>query len=180
MSLKRIALGTAAYTVVTFPLAVVWHVGLFERQYRAFGYFEEEPSFALGLLTILIQGAVLSVLYPRVSLAGSGLAHQRTTASPDRPARNALLVASRWPLRRLSPQAAPDEPSRWLPVRVGAPEPLVLGAMHIPNRDSGRKYPFHDALVSLASRWGRRPGMLVGDTNTGWPELDEQVPCWWG
>lgn len=74
MNLKRIGLGTAAYTVVTFPLAVVWHIGLFERQYRAFGYFEEEPSFALGLLTILIQGAVLSVLYPRVRLAGSDLA----------------------------------------------------------------------------------------------------------
>ena len=73
MNLKGIALGTAAYTVVTFPLAVVWHIGLFERQYRAFGYFEEEPSFALGLLTILIQGALLSVLYPHVRFAGSAL-----------------------------------------------------------------------------------------------------------
>lgn len=110
-------------------------------------------------------------------LARAGLAHQRDTVARDRPAGNALLVASRWPLRRLQNPAAPREPHRWLSVRVDAPEPLALGAMHIPNRDSGRKYPFHDAVVSLASRWGRHPAMLVGDTNTGWPELDEEVPC---
>jgi len=71
MDLKRIAMGTAAYTVVTFPLAILWHIGLFETQYRNFGYFEEEPSFLLGLLTILIQGGILSTLYPRVRLPGS-------------------------------------------------------------------------------------------------------------
>lgn len=73
MDLKRIAMGTAAYTVVTFPLAILWHIGLFETQYRNFGYFEEEPSFLLGLLTILIQGGILSTLYPRVRLPGSDL-----------------------------------------------------------------------------------------------------------
>ena len=72
MDWKRVALGTAAYTAVTFPLAVVWHVALFEERYAAFGYFEGEPSFLLGLLTILIQGAILSWLYPRVRFSGSG------------------------------------------------------------------------------------------------------------
>ena len=106
-----------------------------------------------------------------------GLTYQRMTTMPERPARNALLVASRWPLRCLRPAAAPDEPGRWLPVRVGAPQPFALGAMHIPNRETGRKYIFHDASVCLASRWRRSPAMLVGDTNTGWPGLDEEVPC---
>ena len=39
MNLNAILLGTLAYTAVTFPLAVVWHVVLFENLYRSFGYF---------------------------------------------------------------------------------------------------------------------------------------------
>src|SRR5437870_10033 len=34
-------------------------------------------------------------------LAAGGLTHQLTTADPGQPGRNALLVASRWPLRQL-------------------------------------------------------------------------------
>lgn len=110
-------------------------------------------------------------------LAQIGLAHQRSTVAPQEPAKNALLVASRWPLRRIEQGAAPNEPGRWLSVRVGAPAPLTLGALHIPNRGTGRKYSFHDAVVSVAARWKRRPALLLGDTNTGWPRLDEEVPC---
>ncbi len=73
MNLKLVALGTAAYTLVTFPLAVTWHVILFEEKYKAFGYFEGEPSFALGLLTIIIQGFLLSFLFPFVKLTGSAI-----------------------------------------------------------------------------------------------------------
>ncbi len=110
-------------------------------------------------------------------LSRMGLAHQRSTVVPHAPARNALLVASQWPLRCLTVATAPQEQCRWLSVRVGAPEPLVLGALHIPNRETGRKYMFHDAVVSVAARWRQRPALLVGDTNTGWPKLDEEVPC---
>ncbi len=74
MNIRAVSLGTLAYTLVTFPLAVVWHVVLFAEQYRAFGYFEGEPSFVLGLLTILIQGFILSFLYCRFNLAGQGIA----------------------------------------------------------------------------------------------------------
>lgn len=71
MNLSRIALGTLAYTVVTFPIAVIWHVVLFGANYAAFGYFTDEPNFLLGFLTILIQGAILSGLFPLVKLSGS-------------------------------------------------------------------------------------------------------------
>lgn len=60
--------------MVTFPLAVVWHVVLFEEKYRVFGYFEGEPSFILGLATIIIQGCILSFLYPYVAFSGKGIA----------------------------------------------------------------------------------------------------------
>lgn len=70
MNLRTILLGTLAYSLITFPLAVVWHIALFKEKYDAFGYFDGEPSFALGFLTILIQGFMLSLLYPYFNLAG--------------------------------------------------------------------------------------------------------------
>lgn len=73
MNTKRVLLGTLAYTLVTFPLAVVWHVVLFEEKYKAFGYFEGEPSFLLGFATILIQGFVLSFLFPFVQFQGAAI-----------------------------------------------------------------------------------------------------------
>ena len=74
MNTKNIVLGTIAYTIGTFSLAVIWHVLLFEAQYRSFGYFEGEPSFIIGFLTIFIQGVVLSALFPMVKLSGTGVA----------------------------------------------------------------------------------------------------------
>ena len=73
MNHKSTLLGTLAYTLVTFPLAVIWHVVLFEEKYHSFGYFEGEPNFILGLFTIIIQGYVLSLLYPYVKFKGQGI-----------------------------------------------------------------------------------------------------------
>ncbi len=70
---KSIIFGTLAYTLVTFPLAVIWHVILFKAEYSAFGYFDGEPSFVLGFITIIIQGFVLSYLYPYVKFSGDGI-----------------------------------------------------------------------------------------------------------
>jgi exonuclease III len=111
------------------------------------------------------------------ALAAGPWPHQLTTADPGAPARNALLVAARWPLRRVRFRGAPAEPGRWLVAAVDAPAPLVLGAMHVPNRVTGRKYPFLDAVLACARR--RRPvaTLLVGDTNSGRRGLDEEVPA---
>jgi exonuclease III len=105
-------------------------------------------------------------------LAEAGLDHQRTTASPEAPARNALLVAARRPLRRLALRAAPDEPGRWLAVRLAGPAPVSVCALHAPNYVTGRKWPFLDAVVEVARRWRGGPVILAGDTNSGWPGLD--------
>jgi exonuclease III len=116
---------------------------------------------------------------PSLALAGGlaarGLSHQLTTADPARPATNALLVAARWPLRRVRLRAEPVEPHRWLVAAVEAPRRLVLGAMHVPNRVSGRKYPFLDAVLACARRWRRGPAVFVGDTNSGRRRVDEEV-----
>jgi hypothetical protein len=68
---KPVLLGTAAYTLVTFPIAVLWHVVLFADMYGSFAYIEGEPKFLVGFATILLQGFILSWLYPRVAFSGS-------------------------------------------------------------------------------------------------------------
>ncbi len=71
MDVKKLTLGTAAYTICTFSLAVVWHVLFFKERYESFGYFEGEPNFLLGLLTIVLQGILLCVLFPMLKTEGS-------------------------------------------------------------------------------------------------------------
>lgn len=65
MNTTRFVAGALAYLVLTFPLAAVWHVVAFKDTYDQLGYFgRDEPSFALGFLAILVQGVVLSGVYP--------------------------------------------------------------------------------------------------------------------
>ncbi|MFY0680386.1 MAG: hypothetical protein JXR13_07420 [Thalassovita sp.] len=64
----KVLLGTIAYTVIVFPLALGWHIGLFKDLYEAFGYFEGEPNIPVGLATVVIQGFALSLLYPRFEI----------------------------------------------------------------------------------------------------------------
>jgi exonuclease III len=109
-------------------------------------------------------------------LAALGLPHQWTTADAARPGVNGLLLAARWPLRRLRLAGAPAEPGRWLLARVMAPEPITLGVMHVPNRAGGRKYPYLDAVLATARRRWATPAVLLGDTNSGRIGLDEEVP----
>ncbi|MDO5978957.1 hypothetical protein [Flavivirga spongiicola] len=68
---KKIILGTLAYTLVTFFIAIIWHIVLFEDTYISFGYFKGEPNISVGFLTILIQGFVLTYLYNFVSFSGT-------------------------------------------------------------------------------------------------------------
>jgi exodeoxyribonuclease-3 len=107
------------------------------------------------------------------ALAEHGLTHQCTTATT---AVNGLLLASRWPLRRVRGGAEPAEPGRWLLAEIAAPTPLTTGVMHVPNRVTGRKDVFYAEVLALIRRWRRGPTVLLGDTNSGRPEFDEQVP----
>ena len=111
------------------------------------------------------------------ALAGIGLRHQITTADPRTPGLNCVLVASRYPLERVPSLAGPSEPGRWLLARVAAPTPFALGAMHVPNRVTGRKWPFLDSVLGLAEQWRDGPAVFLGDTNSGWPGIDEEVPA---
>ncbi len=72
--MTKILLAATGYVVVVFPLAYVWHLVLFKEKYEAFGYFEGEPNIPLGLATIVIQGAALSLLYLFFHTGSAGLA----------------------------------------------------------------------------------------------------------
>jgi hypothetical protein len=104
-----------------------------------------------------------------LTLAELGLGHQITTADPRAPGVNRLLVASRFPLARIEEHRGPAEPGRWLLARVEAKHPFALGAMHVPNRVTGRKWPFLDSVLSVAESWRDGPAVFVGDTNSGRP-----------
>ncbi len=108
-------------------------------------------------------------------LSDMGLRYQLHTADPAVASANRLLVASRWPLRRLRHFHAPSEPGRWLLAAVAAPRPFTLGAMHVPNRVTGRKWPFLDSVRAVAERWRGGPALFLGDTNSGRPGIDEEV-----
>jgi len=103
-----------------------------------------------------------------------GYEHQLTTADAALPGRNALLLASKLPLRRHRLRLAPVEPGRWLVASVAAEQPFLVGLMHAPNMVTGRKLPYLDAITAMTMRWRRGPAMLIGDTNCGWPGLDEE------
>ncbi|MFZ2651748.1 MAG: endonuclease/exonuclease/phosphatase family protein [Burkholderiaceae bacterium] len=110
-------------------------------------------------------------------LNSSGLVFQRTTADPSCPSANAVLVASRWRTRSVRLGCIPDEPRRWLHVNIASPRALAVLAVHVPNRSSGRKYPFLNALADAARVWRGPPALIIGDSNSGRIGIDEQAPA---
>jgi exonuclease III len=108
-------------------------------------------------------------------LAAFGLTHQLTTACSTNLAANALLLASHYPLYPIRLQAEPAETGRWLLAAIEAEASLTIGVMHVPNYVTGKKQPFLDGIASLAQTWSQGAGILLGDTNSGLPGLDEET-----
>lgn len=110
-------------------------------------------------------------------LSETGLTHQLTTADKTHQARNALLLASRYPLQTVRLRKSPQPPHRWLLALVGADNPFHIGVMHIPNMHTGFKVPYHESVLALIRRWRYGAGLLIGDTNSGLPDIDEEAPA---
>ena len=66
-------LGTLAYIVVTFPLAVVWHMKIFRTKYMEWKYFGDDVKPVLGLSSMLVQGIVLSYGYSVLAVEHSSM-----------------------------------------------------------------------------------------------------------
>jgi hypothetical protein len=58
-------LGFAAYVVPSFPIAYVWHLVAFAPLYRDLAMYRDDVIVPFGLLSMLIQAAAFSWVYPR-------------------------------------------------------------------------------------------------------------------
>ncbi len=63
--MKKLALTVLAFVVATFGTQAPSHFLVFADHYAAATYIRQETLFQFGVLAMLIQGAVLSVLYTR-------------------------------------------------------------------------------------------------------------------
>ena len=110
------------------------------------------------------------------ALRGAGFNYQLTTVDPERPATNALLLASSYPLKLIQTAGFQEMLTRWLLAAMATAPPIVIGVMHVPNRVTGKKYLFHENVLSVAKKWPYDHGLLIGDTNSGKPGIDEESP----
>ncbi len=63
--MRKLALFTLAYFVITMALAYSWHTILFYDLYVEWGAFTRaEPIIAFGMIATIIQGIVIGYLYP--------------------------------------------------------------------------------------------------------------------
>ena len=69
----EILFGTLAYIIVTFPLAVVWHMKIFREKYMGWQYFGEDVKPVLGLASMIVQGVVLAYGYSILNVDHSAL-----------------------------------------------------------------------------------------------------------
>ena len=90
---------------------------------------------------------------------------------------NSLLLAARWPLRVVNLKHAPVNKRRWLHANIASPTPIAVIAIHIPNRSTGLKYPFMDSTTDVVKYWRGPPSVLLGDTNSGCIDIDEESPA---
>ena len=75
MDRRKFFLAVIAYIVVTFAVAASWHLVFFKDLYDQLGIFtRKEPLIPLGITSIVMQGLVLSYLYPIFFRGGSPLA----------------------------------------------------------------------------------------------------------
>jgi hypothetical protein len=65
MNMPKYFLAALAYIVCTFLIAAPWHLALFKPLYDELAIFtRKEPLIPLGMLSMVMQGLVLSHLYP--------------------------------------------------------------------------------------------------------------------
>lgn len=66
-------LGFLAYLLPTFPLGYVWHLSVFATGYERLAIFRPDVIIPLGLLSMVMQGAIFNWAYPRLFAARSWL-----------------------------------------------------------------------------------------------------------
>ena len=68
---KPFLLGALSYALITFTLAYVWHLVAFAAVYDRLNAFTREPPLvSLGFIAIVLQGFLLSFVYPHFRRGG--------------------------------------------------------------------------------------------------------------
>ena len=63
---RPLFLAMLAYVVPTFILGYIWHLSLFADYYHALGIYRPDVIVPFGFTSMLLQGAILAGVYPRV------------------------------------------------------------------------------------------------------------------
>ncbi|HEX9655787.1 MAG TPA: hypothetical protein VGB89_02585 [Bacteroidota bacterium] len=61
--MKKIIAGTITYILVSFIVQAVSHFAINQSHYASISFIKQEPILWMGVLTMVIQGALLSHLY---------------------------------------------------------------------------------------------------------------------
>lgn len=73
---KKFWLGVAAYVLPTFPLGYLWHLTWFAPQYQALQIYRPDVIIPFGLFSMLVQGMLLSWLFPKIAEASASWLRQ--------------------------------------------------------------------------------------------------------
>ncbi len=64
--MKKRILAILAYVLPTFPLGYFWHLTIFADFYKTLEVYRGEIIIPFGILSMLIQGLIWSIIYERV------------------------------------------------------------------------------------------------------------------
>lgn len=64
--MKKHILAVLAYMLPTFPLGYFWHLTIFADYYKSLHVYRDDILIPFGILSMLIQGVIWSVLYRRM------------------------------------------------------------------------------------------------------------------
>src|SRR5437879_12869030 len=73
--MRKQVLAVLVYVVATFATQAVSHFGINAAHYAAVTYLRPQPVFALGILSILIEGSIMACLYAHLAGAGRWIGH---------------------------------------------------------------------------------------------------------
>ena len=64
--MKKRILAILAYMLPTFPLGYFWHLTIYADYYKSLNVYREDIIIPFGIVSMLIQGVIWSVVYERL------------------------------------------------------------------------------------------------------------------
>ncbi len=142
---------------------------------RVEGILQQIKHWQPDLIGLCEFRATPPSLWLAEQLGSLGYGFQISSGVKQNPAKNALLLASRIPLRRMNLPGMPSLKERWILARTQTPPKIAIGLMHTPNFTTPElKYPMLEAVNYIAGKWRSGAGLIMGDTNCTEKGIDEE------